>query len=80
MELQLLLINKKNYYHYFIIIILIIIEKEKEWKEKPFHGEYPELVAQTDQSKTFRWIEKGFTKKETEGMLTAAQDQALPTR
>ena len=55
-------------------------EKEKGWKEKVLHGQYPGLVANTDQGKTFRWIKNGYMKKETEGMLTAAQDQALSTR
>ena len=54
--------------------------KEKEWKEKALHGQYPRLVADTEQEKTFNWIRNGYMKKETEGMLTAAQDQALPTR
>ena len=58
----------------------IMEERTKDWKEKPLHGQYPRLVADADNKKTYLWIKNGYMKKETEGMLTAAQDQALPTR
>ena len=53
---------------------------EKEWTEKSLHGQYPKLTEKYDRKKKYRWIRNGYMKKETEGLITAAQDQALPTR
>lgn len=33
-----------------------------------------------DPKKTYKWIKNGYMKKGTEGLITGAQDQALPTR
>ena len=52
----------------------------KDWKEKPLHGQYAKLTEKYDTKKTYKWIRNGYMKKETEGLITAAQDQALPTR
>ena len=54
--------------------------KKQEWKEKHLHGQYTKIADKTDTRMTYRWIRNGFMKKETEGLITAAQDQALPTR
>ena len=54
--------------------------KEAEWKEKALHGQYTKIADKTDIAKTYKWIKNGYMKKETEGLITAAQDQALPTR
>ena len=54
--------------------------KEKEWKEKALHGQYTKIADKTDRKKTYKWMKNGYMKKETEGLITAAQDQALPTR
>ena len=54
--------------------------RTKAWTEKPLHGQNPRLVANTSHKNTYRWIKNACMKKETEGMLTVAQDQALPTR
>ena len=35
----------------------------KSWKDKPLHGQYPRLVADTDEKKTFMWVKAGFMKK-----------------
>ena len=53
---------------------------EKEWKDKPLHGQYTKITENTDKHKTYKWLRNGYMKKETEGLITAAQDQALPTR
>ena len=54
-------------------------EYEKDWKEKTLHGQFVKLTESSNQN-SWNWIKQGWLKKETEGLLTAAQDQALPTR
>ena len=49
------------------------------WKEKALHGQYPSRCDSMEVS-SWQWLKKGWMKKETEGLLMAAQDQALPTR
>ena len=49
------------------------------WKDKVLHGQYPKRTGALEVS-SWDWLKRGWMKKETEGMLMAAQDQALPTR
>ena len=49
------------------------------WKDKPLHGQYP-TKSDTLEISSWEWLKNGWMKKETEGLLLAAQDQALPTR
>ena len=55
-------------------------EKIRDWKEKALHGEFvrqtADVVAGEDSR---RWLRNGFLKKETEGLILAAQEQALRT-
>ena len=55
------------------------IERIEGWKEKALHGQYPNKV-QANETDSWNWLRAGWLKKETEGLLLAAQDQALPTR
>lgn len=54
-------------------------ERIKGWKEKALHGQYPRRVDEVETG-SYTWLKTGWLKKETEGFLLAAQDQALPTR
>jgi hypothetical protein len=54
-------------------------ERETNWKQKPLHGQYP-VKAEEMGVESWRWLETGWLKKETEGLLMAAQDQSLPTK
>ena len=55
------------------------LERAEGWKNKPLHGQF---LCQTEEIRvdaTWDWLRKGDLKKETEGMITAVQDQALRT-
>jgi hypothetical protein len=56
-------------------------KRKDEWVKKPMHGQYiRQLEDNIDQSLTFRWLIKGNMSIESEGLITAAQDQAIQTR
>ena len=55
-------------------------ERLQEWKGKALHGQYVrEIGPIASKQMSFGWIRNGRLKKETEGLLVAAQDQALRT-
>lgn len=47
--------------------------------DKKFCSFFKETVEQTDKRAVWRWTRKSYLKKETEGLLMAAQNQALQT-
>ena len=53
-----------------------------KWKEKAMHGKFPNYVDKdhVDVELSFKWMKPTGLKGETEGVITAAQDQALNTR
>ena len=55
---------------------------QKRWEEKAMHGRYPLRIreADLDLKLTNQWIKWSGLKLETEGQITAAQDQALLTK
>ena len=54
-------------------------EKIRIWKEKDLHGEFVLQTADVAGEDSWRWLRNGFFKKETEGLILAAQEQALRT-
>ena len=55
---------------------------KKTWREKPLHRRYP-LRADNDdvdRSATHQWLSRSSLKGETEGFISAPQDQSLATR
>ena len=51
------------------------------WQSKAMHGQYlKDIRGKVDEGKTWKWLTNGELKKETEGLILAAQDQALRTK
>ena len=48
-------------------------EKEEEWRKKALHGQFVTRIEASED--TWGWLKTGELKKETEGMILAAQDQ-----
>ena len=53
-----------------------------KWKEKAMHGKFPSYLDKdhVDVELSFEWMKHTGLKGETEGLITAAQDQVLNTR
>ena len=51
--------------------------KVRDWKNKPLHGAFVRDIEETPIEESWRWLRNGYLKKETEGMICAAQEQAL---
>ena len=54
-------------------------ERWTELREKALHGQHFRQTDSISSKETWTWLQKGFLKKETEGLILAAQDQALRT-
>ena len=54
-------------------------EKIRNWKEKVLYEEFVRQSADVTEEDSWRWLRNGFLKKETEGLILAAQEQALRT-
>ena len=55
---------------------------KNKWKGKAMHGKFPKYLQEghIDVEMSFQWIKYTGLKGETEGLITAAQDQALNIR
>ena len=53
------------------------LEREEGWKKKPLHDQFLRQTEEIRDDAIWDWLRKEDLKKETEGMITAAQDQAL---
>ena len=54
-------------------------ERVKDWSEKELHGQYIRQTKEVAGNESWNWLKVRDLKKETEGLITAAQDQALRT-
>ena len=55
-------------------------ERKKRFEEKILHGQFERGIKEVkDQKGSWLCLNKGYLKKETEGLIVAAQDQALRT-
>ena len=53
--------------------------KVRDWKDKPLHGAFVRDIEETAVKESWRRLRNGYLKIETEGMICAAQEQALRT-
>ena len=53
---------------------------KESYNQKVLHGQFYKNTEKVRDPLTWDWLKKGYLKKETEGMIMAAQDQALRTR
>ena len=53
---------------------------KESYKQKVLHRQFYKNTEKVRDPLTWDWLKKGYLKKETEGMIMAAQDQALRTR
>ena len=55
----------------------ILKKRGKNFIKKPFHSQFMKEIDEVRSQETLNWLKTRLLKKETEGMLMAAQDQAL---
>ena len=55
-------------------------EREESLKKKRLHGRFFEAIEEIRGNKSWEWLRKSRLKRGTEGMIMAAQEQALRTR
>ena len=56
------------------------LEHFEAWRDKPLHGQFArEIVDTIDVSQEWRWLSSSNLNKECEGLIMAAQDQAITT-
>ncbi|XP_072176148.1 uncharacterized protein [Diadema setosum] len=54
-------------------------ERSAKWREKQLHGQFCRETENISSNDTWLWLKKGELKKETEGLIIAAHEQALST-
>ena len=54
-------------------------QRHKQWKEKHLHGKFISETEEIRIKETWGSVRKGYLKKKTEGLIFAAQEQALRT-
>ena len=56
-------------------------ESKENYAKKRMHSAFMRGTKEVrDESNSWLWMKKGYLKKETEGLIMAAQDQSLQTR
>ena len=56
------------------------LKRKERWINKPMHGQLARQTAELSTQESWQWLQRGELKKETEGMIMAAEEQALRTR
>ena len=54
-------------------------ERKERWKEKPMHGQFIRQTMDIADDISWAWLRNGTLKRETESLITAAQDQCIRT-
>ena len=54
-------------------------KRTADYHTKPLNGQFERATKEDQNTDTWLWLSKNVLKKETEGLVTAAQDQALKT-
>ncbi|XP_044751668.1 uncharacterized protein LOC123311664 [Coccinella septempunctata] len=62
--------------------MLTLETMSEEWHSKPLHGRYPAALKEkrVNQQHSLTYLTSGYLFPETEGRITAIQDQVIPTR
>ena len=55
------------------------ITRKRKWERKQLCGRFKRLINNFSHDKTWTWLRKGNFKRETESLLTAAQNNAIRT-
>ena len=56
----------------------LTMERQQKYLQKKLHPVfYKETTDVRDEENSWKWLKNGYLKKETEGTILAAQDQAL---
>ncbi|XP_067947195.1 uncharacterized protein [Watersipora subatra] len=64
-----------------LTMVLCSDDEETDWHMKPLHGAYHRQTSKVgDLHQTYMWLNKGNLTTNTESLVTAAQEQVLPTR